>query len=342
MPAAYIRIIGLKVGSLYSLELKIKTDWNVASDGVNDGTPGAELSVADPSTGTTFVSVTSAAFNAWQIRTSTVVTDANGQVFPIFGINEGSTDVVDRHAWLAEVIVRDSDNNVIWTCLPAIDMTPLPQTLIFSPLSCLHRPGTSLQKITRAVDQLSSPAGVFSVRPRAIDPLTSHTLDLVFFHPSEWYAFRSFHDLMLGSFGAFWVPSYQQDLTPIGVIGAADVDIDIQDVGYTSNDFPSLNRRQIAFVQPNGSFVKRSIINSVSNGDGTETITINASLGFSFQQNNANGICFLWYGRFADDVSHMEWVNTDHGTLSIVMTELRDPPDGGSGNSADGYLPDVP
>ena len=342
MPAAFIRIIGLEVGAIYNLEAKIKTDWNVASDGINDGTPGAELSIADPSTGTTLVTVTSGAFNTWQIRTSAVLTDAQGQVFPIFGVTEGSTGVTDRHAWLAEVVVRDNANNVIWTCLPAIDNTPLPQTLIFSPLSCLHRPGTSLQKITRAVDQLSSPAGVFSVRPRAIDPLTSHSLDLVFLSPDEWYAFRDFHDLMFGAFGAFWVPSYQQDLTPIGTIGAADVNIIIQDVGYTVNDFPSLNRRQIAFVQPNGSFVKRSITNAVNNGNGTETITINASLGFSFQQNNANGICFLWYGRFVDDISHMEWVNSDHGTLSIVMVELRDPPDGGSGNSADGYLPNVP
>lgn len=345
---AYITISGLRESDVihtypYHLEVKVKTDWDIDAVTDLDGVPGIALAPGvGRVTGTHFEPATGAAFNNWQQLSTVLTAVGDGGVASVdLVMSLGTSDTVAHTAMWADVVVKDDAGNVIHTCLPSVPSGEPEMTPIFTPLECLHRPGSSMQKVTRMVDQLSSPAGVFSVRPHADDPLTTHALDLVFFNAEEWYAFRAFHDLVLGAFGAFWVPSYQQDLTPVGVIGAADVDIIIEDIDYTALDFPSLNRRQIAFVQPNGSFVKRSITNAVNNGDGTETITINEALGFTFQQNNANGICFLWYGRFVDDVSHMEWVNSEHGTMSIAMVELRDPPDGGSGDSSFGFLFDV-
>ena len=138
------------------------------------------------------------------------------------------------------------------------------------------------------------------------------------------------------------MPSYQQDLTPVTTIPAAATSFNIHHCGYSDLDFPGTQRRQIAFVQPDGSFVKRTITAAVNNGNGTESITINEALGFSFTQNNANGICFLWYGRLFDDVVSLEWLNPDQCTVQLTMVEITDPPDGGSGDSADGFLSDVP
>lgn len=214
-------------------------------------------------------------------------------------------------------------------------------TPILAPLSAVHRPNQSLQKVERTVDQLASPAGIFSVRPHADSPTTDHPLSLVFFTVEEAYEFLDFFHAIKGALNAFWIPSYQQDLTPIGVIGAADVTFDIEQVGYTETMFSSdPTRRQIAFMQPDGSFLKRSIIGAVDNYDGTETLTINEALGITFSQNNANGICFLWYGRLNDDVAPMEWMDTDRGTMELTMVELLNAPDGGSGDSADGFLLD--
>lgn len=344
-PEAYVRVIGLPEGLVVTMEAQVKTDWSVGSGApLTDGVPGITLALSDPpAVGTEFVPATPASLGSWEtLETSPSVIDATQQMLPGLAVTEGNVTSTDHHAWFANIIIRDGDGNIIFQCLPALEPVISTETPIFAPLSALHRPGQSLQKVVRTVRQLSSPAGVFSARAAALDPLTDHALDLVFFDPVEWYAFRAFHDAVLGAFGAFWAPSYQQDLTPVGVIADDDVDIVIEDVGYAAGDFLSLNRRQIAFVQPNGSFLKRSIIAAVSNGDGTETITINEALGIQFSQNNANGICFLWYGRFFDDVAPTEWITSDQATMQIVMTELRDPPDGGSGDSADGFLSDVP
>jgi len=344
-PRWSVKVIGLDPLSLlneYTLEVKVKTDWDIAAGTATDGRPSISLGPC-----ITDVIATGAAFNAWEqlsvmCGTSTV---------PIFdreltinlSITQGNTDPTIPHTlWFAEVVLRDENGDIVHSCLPALAPVVPSGTPIFSPLIALHRPGQSLQKPRRKLTQLSSPAGAFSVRPEYAESLTEHQLDLVFFNADEWTAFRAFHDSVLGAFGAWWVPSFQQDLVPVGPIADDDDEIIIEDVGYADLFFSDPNRRQIAFVQPNLSFLKRTIIAAVNNEDGTETITLNEPLGIPFVQNNANGICFLWYGRFSDDASRTEWMDADRATISIAMIELRDPPDGGSGDSADGFLPDVP
>ena len=343
-PGVFVRVIGLPPGLHVTMEAKIKTSWDIGAASINDGVPGIALAINTPpdTVGTGFESATTAAFEAWEpVFVDGGSIDSRGQMFPILAFTDGTLEDIAWYAWFAEIIIRDGEGNIIFQCLPAPEFIPPTETPIFTPLTALHRPGQSLQQVHRTVRQLASPAGVFSVRSSAPDPLTDHALNLIFFNSEEWYAFQAFFDLVMGAFGTFWIPSYQQDLTPIGLIGATDVDILIEDVGYAAGDFLSTSRRQIAFVQPNGSFVKRSITAAVSNGNGTETITINEPLGFTFQQTNGNGICFLWYGRFSDDVAKTEWLDTDQATIEIAMTELRDPPDGGSGDSADGFIVDV-
>lgn len=344
-PETFFRIVGLPLGQEFSMTAKVKTSWDVSDPllGVFDGVPGILLAVVEaPPVGTTFVPATPAAHNAWETLSTTEVTDVLGQLMPSLAVSEGTVSPVPLFAWFADIVIRDSEDNIVWSCLPSPAEVIPTETPIFTPLTALHRPGQSLQKVQRAVDTLSSPAGPFSVRPRSTEPYTEHSLDLVFFSAEEVYAFLLFLDTIRGSFGAFWLPSYQQDLTPIGIIGPADVAFNISHTDYTTLDFPGTQRRQIAFVQPDGSFTKRSITAAVDNGDGTETLTINEALGFSFAQNNANGICFLWYGRLFDDVVSLEWIDADRATLQLTMIEIADPPDGGSGDSADGFLSDIP
>lgn len=347
--AGYITILGSKRGTVldpfnYTLEVKVKTDWDIAAAPVQDGVPFIGLTpTAGGVPGVSIVDATTAAFNAWETVTDTIPNSGeDGVMTAILGITLGTSEEVPYTFWFAEMVIRDEDGNIILTCLPNIPPTEENVTPIFAPLECLHRPGQSMQKVSRAVDRLSSIAGAFSVRPRSDVPYTEHLLELVFFNAEQIYAFKMFFDLVMGAFGAFWVPSYQQDLTPIGTIAADDDTFDIVQCRYTELDFPGTQRRQIAFVQPDGSFIKRSITAAVDNGDDTETLTLNEPLGFSFSQNNANGICFLWYGRFVDDVEKIEWITSDMATMQIAMVEIADPPDGGSGDSSEGFLSDVP
>jgi hypothetical protein len=336
-----IMLDGLPPG-LYTMEAKVKTDWDVTDPalGLFDGRPGILLNVSSGVGGSDIV--TAAAFNAWETLTAVETVGTDRWLSPKLTQSEGTVSEVPLTAWFADVIIRDPDNNIIHRCLPAADEVVPTDTPIFAPLTALHRPGASMQSVHRTVDTLSSPAGAFAVYPRADVPYTEHPLSLVFFNAEEAYAFQLFFDLVMGAFGAFWLPSYQQDLTPIGTIADDATTFDIRHCGYTALDFPGTQRRQIAFVQPDGSFIKRSITAAVDNGDETETLTINEPLGFEFRQNNANGICFLWYCRFMDDLEKMEWIDDDRATLEITVIEIANPPDGGSGDSADGFLSDVP
>lgn len=204
-------------------------------------------------------------------------------------------------------------------------------TDLFSPLTALHRPGRSLQQVNRAVMPISSPAGLFTVAPNADFPRPTHVLDLILSSPEEAQLLTDWYRAHLGALVPFWVPSYQQDLVPVETIAADDVSFLIKHCWYTELLYPSANRQAIIFLQPDGTFLKRDIISSADNEDGTETLTINEALGISFTQNNANGICFLWYARLLDDRLRIQWDDAFGAVSQVQILELLEPPLGGSG-----------
>lgn len=215
-------------------------------------------------------------------------------------------------------------------------------TTLFSPLTALHRPGQSLQQITRKITALSNRAGLFSVRAHATAPRSTHPLSLLLESADEVEVFRAWYEAQFGALKAFWVPSYQQDLVPTTVIADDATDIDIKLCGYSDLLFPLVERRAVIFLRADGTFLKRDITAAVNNGDESETITINEALGETFTQSNANGICFLWYGRLADDVAKILWDTGDTASVELNMIELLNPPLGGSGEGGpvSGTLPD--
>lgn len=215
-------------------------------------------------------------------------------------------------------------------------------TDLLTPLTALHRPGQSVQRIARPVVPVSSPAGLFSQVAKASAPRPLHALDLLFETPAEVQLFVDWYKLHLGACVPFWVPSYQQDLVPVETIAADATQFDIEQIQYTALYYPHPNRQAVIFLREDGTFLKRDIVGATDNGDGTETIEINEALGVEFIQNNANGICSLWYGRLNDDVVRIEW--SDAGTASVTLQtiELLEPPLGGSGTGGPvtGSLPD--
>lgn len=215
-------------------------------------------------------------------------------------------------------------------------------TDLLSPLTALVREGQSNQFLERGIARLASPAGIFSVRARTVEPIGGHDIDLVFTSVEEEELFRAwFHD-HLGALVPFWLPSYHQDLVLAQPIDAADTDIVIQWIDYTARFFPSDNRKVLAFVRADGTMLKRDVEASVDNGDGTETLTLNAALGEDWEQTYANGICFCWYGRLDDDVVEYQWQNHEICLVTVKMTELRNPPLGGSATAGPitGEFPD--
>lgn len=200
-------------------------------------------------------------------------------------------------------------------------------TPLFAPLSILQREQQRSQRLSRGIVSLASPQGLFMVRPRASAPVGLHPLEFDIWSLAEGQAFLDWWQDRLGACLPFWVPSYQLDLPLLGTIADDDVSFDIPLVGYTRWVYPSLNRRAIAFVRPDRTFMVRRIESATEDVVAlTETITINEALGESFTQTPASGICFLWYGRFNDDVLEIVWESHEIGSGTLQMTELHNPP----------------
>lgn len=195
---------------------------------------------------------------------------------------------------------------------------------ILTPVSAINIVGDRQHSYQRKLTQLSTAAGKFSVRAHAIGPVGSHPVHLDLTSVEEIDAFWAWYDTILGSCEPFWLPTYQRDFVPLEAIGAADVSFIMQDRQYTDFEFPDPLRQQIAFISGDGTLLKRQIIDAESNGDGTETITINAALGQSFVQQRNNGICYLLYGRLSEDVIKMDWWSHVIAEVDFTFTELRE------------------
>lgn len=177
---------------------------------------------------------------------------------------------------------------------------------------------------SRKLTRLSTAGGKFSIRPHRAYPVGTHSIHLDLMSVAEIDNFWKWYETVLGACGTFWVPTFQRDLVPLAPISSSDLTFQIQDRGYTDYEFPA-NRYAIAVVRENGAIVRRQINASVRNGDGTETLTLNQPLGFSFTQGNSNGISFLLYGRMSDDKARLEWWDHDLASVDFTMVELLAP-----------------
>lgn len=195
---------------------------------------------------------------------------------------------------------------------------------VLTPLSAINIVGDQSHSYRRKLTQLSTAAGKFSVRTHAIGPVGSHPVHLDLTSVEEIDAFWDWYDTILGACEPFWLPTYQRDFVPLASIGAADVSFSIQDRRYTDFEFPDSLRQQIAFIFGDGTLLKRQITDAESNGDGTETITINAALGQTFTQQRNNGICYLLYGRLSEDAIKMDWWSHDIAEVDFTLMELRE------------------
>lgn len=201
---------------------------------------------------------------------------------------------------------------------------------LLTPLSALNPTVDASRSIQRRLSRVATAAGKFAVYAHALGPVGTHTVQMDFDSVESIDAFWDWYETVLGACEPFWLPSYRRDFVPLDTVGDADVSFDIVDRGYTDLEFPDPNRNSIVVVRADGGLTKRQIIDAVNNEDGTETLTMNASLGFEFTQGRANGICYLMYCRLTDDLVQMDWWTHDIASVTLSITEVRPAPLTGS------------
>lgn len=141
------------------------------------------------------------------------------------------------------------------------------------------------------------------------------------FSRTEAAALRTFLDARKGRAVPFWYPSGQYDLSLTAAAVAGAVNLIVAECRFTSEVFSAgPGRRRIAIVA-NGVTIYRKLTNSVDNGNGTETITVDAGIPSNLSVAGTR-ISSLRLYRLENDRVPLEWFSSSICEARVPLREL--------------------
>lgn len=175
----------------------------------------------------------------------------------------------------------------------------------------------------RSLAHLDPLIGALTVNARSYAPVGAHTFPWFMASRAEIDIYKSFLANRAGRAVPFWVPSWRVDLPLNADIGANDPSISIVASDYTKYLFNDTNaRRHLAFMLNIGqSFVYRKVTATQDNGNGTETLTLETSLGVS-APTASTFISFLYFVRLDVDNPETVWHNLTVAEAALPIIEL--------------------
>lgn len=322
-PICY-RYVPVRPGGVYTFGGKIHISWASGIDPVvglilaNKNNPFFPDPVGDA-----IEPATAAAFGGWEEVTGSYTASPDvmtGEVVLYAAVRNGTLSGSD-------LLVRFDDLHVEGTGHDVDAYVPP----IF-PVSAINAVGPMGNIVKRDVQQLTNSAGHFALYPFNSFPYGAHTLDLDFDSADAVQEFWDLHAATLGACKPFWLPSLQKEFDVVEPIADDDETFTFRSFGYSALLANDPARKQVAFVRADGSFLKRTIVSCIDNDDGTETATLNESLGEEFDPLLAQGVCYMFFVRFDGDIGKIEWDGREGATAQIDVIEVRDAPSG-SGDS---------
>lgn len=145
----------------------------------------------------------------------------------------------------------------------------------------------------------------------------------------EWFAstrpeiatLRAFLDARLGRQIPFWTPTYVRELIMTLDADSAQSSIRVTKVGYGQSLFAVTARKYLALVSADGSFLRRKVTLVTDNGDGTETLSLDAGLGINLVADRTL-VSFLVLCRLENDRTSIRWYKPGMAEASIQFREV--------------------
>lgn len=176
---------------------------------------------------------------------------------------------------------------------------------------------------SRSMASLDSLVGAIEVNARSRQPGVNRIYNWFMDGKAAADEFDAFMLARAGRAVPFWVPSWRGDLELSTPIGSSDITITIKACDYTAQMFPAAGRRHLAVMLNQGTtLLYREILSAVDNGNGTETLTINASLGAAGPLATTL-LSFLQFYRLDADEPLRHW---HHGSLAEAVLPLHELP----------------
>lgn len=182
------------------------------------------------------------------------------------------------------------------------------------------RAGGSSDRSTRKIFELDSQSGMRSFDAASPADSLVRQFEWVCFSRAEVKVLRDFIDTCAGRAVPFWLRTWERDFNmTINSNGRFYV---VSDVRYASLVFPLGNyRRHVSIRADSGTFHHRRVINAASNGNGTETLTIESG---TFETVSPPGlVSFLRYSRLDSDEIRIDW---EGGAFARAVLPIRELP----------------
>jgi hypothetical protein len=172
----------------------------------------------------------------------------------------------------------------------------------------------------RAVDVTGSEFGAHTPRHRQIAPHVDREFVWKALSQAEVSVIREFIDSRKGRLVPFWLPSLDRNFQ-FSTFPGAGTAWTIKAIGYTANMFPGTGARRHVFARhPVSGWRYRKVTASVDNGDGTETLTVDA--GVANISSDFWLVGFLKLYRLAVDEVPLSWASRTFVTARLPLVEL--------------------
>lgn len=132
-------------------------------------------------------------------------------------------------------------------------------------------------------------------------------------------AFRGLLYALQGRQRSLWVPTWLDDLTVAATIPGGGVQVRVAWSGYAQRIAQAINRRDLRIELVGGVVVYRRILSSVDNGDGTETLTLDASVaGTATPAARVAQVSFMGLCRSDSDQFEFGWWRGDYADVATA------------------------
>lgn len=151
-------------------------------------------------------------------------------------------------------------------------------------------------------------------------PLTVRTFEWFANGRTECSTLRAFLEARQGRLVPVWVPTWCWDLNIATNALAGSASIVVSALGYTNLLFPFPARQHLAIVG-GGTFVCRKVNTAVDNGDGTESLGLDAAIGSDLTAGKAL-VSFLTLCRLEEDRTPIRWYGRNNAEATIRFREV--------------------
>lgn len=177
------------------------------------------------------------------------------------------------------------------------------------------------EEMATLATRLSSRSGGLQDALNGSAPVVTRRLPMTWFSRAQVRTWWQFYEGRLGALSACWLPSYAADLVPTATVLNTDTSITVVATGYPSLAFPDEARRHLALIAPNGTVVHRRVTAAVDNGNGTETLTLDAAAGVTLPFPEGM-LSYCHYARLADDVVELAWLSPEVAEATLTWREV--------------------